>query len=157
MKRIARHGLLCAALTLIAAGASQAQTFELNLPDENDPDTVLQTITLNAKETRVTLLLKNTTSEDTEVCAYPTGSPEAFTLKVLDTGKTFPLTAVSGAKDCKAGWDTLRPGKSKTLKLSFPPLPAGATRLQLGERDCKPNPDPDEESWCFRNVVLPRR
>ena len=148
---------VCAALFLAAAGTAQAQTYKLNLPLEDDPDTVLQTITVDAKATRVTLLMKNTTDDDIEVCANQSGSPEAFSLKVLDTGEVLQQTAVSGASDCKVKMDTVRPGKQKTLRLSFPPLPKGATRLQLGEKDCQRNLDPQLENWCFREIVLTAR
>jgi hypothetical protein len=146
----------CAVLLLAAAGAAQAQTYKLNLPLEDDPDTVLQTITVDAKATRVALLMTNTTDDDVEVCANQTGSPEAFTLRVLDTGDVLLQTAVSGVSDCKVRMDTVRPGK-QTLRLSFPPLPKGATRLQLGEKDCEPNLDPQMENWCFRDIALPQR
>ncbi|MBP7452159.1 MAG: hypothetical protein KA914_05110, partial [Ottowia sp.] len=72
----------CATLLLAAMGTAQAQTYKLNLPQEDDPDTVLQSITVSLKQTRVTLLLKNSEPGDYEVCVHQPGSPDAFTLKV---------------------------------------------------------------------------
>ncbi len=146
-----------ATLLLAAMGTAQAQTYKLNLPQEDDPDTVLQSITVSPTQTRVTLLLKNTEQGDYEACVHPPGSPDVFTLKVLETGEVLQQTSASGLSNCEVKRDIIRTGKRKTLQLTFPPLPAGATRLQLGERDCQPNPDPELLNWCFRNVVLPKR
>ena len=148
---------LCVAVTLAAAGAAHAQTYQINQTYDGDDDVVLQSIALSAKQTRVTILLKNSTTEPVEVCANRSGSPDAFSLKVLDTGEVLQQTAVSGLSDCKERMDSVRPRKRKTLVLTFPPLPAGATRLQLGERGCAPNPDADMENWCFDDITLPRR
>ena len=65
----------CAAMCLAAAGAAHAQTYKLNLPMDDDPDTVLQTIAVLAKETRITLLLKNTSDDDVGVCVHQQARP----------------------------------------------------------------------------------
>ena len=144
----------CAVMCMLAAGAAHAQTYKLNLPMDDDPDTVLQTIAVLAKETRVTLLLKNTSDDDVGVCVHPAGAADAFTLRALDTGDVLQQTAFSGVSDCSVRRDTVRPGKQKTLRLTFPRLPKGATRLQLGENDCQPNADSDVQNWCFRDIEL---
>ena len=147
-----------ATLLLAALGTAQAQMYKLNLPAEDDPDTVLQSITVSPQQTRVTVLLKNTDpGENYEVCVHPSGSPDVFTLKVLDTGEALPLTSSSGLSKCNVKRDVIRPGKRKTLQLTFPPLPAGTNHLQLGERDCQPHPDSDLINWCFKHIALPQR
>ncbi len=147
----------CATLLLAAMGTAQAQTYKLNLPQEDDPDTVLQSITVSPKQTRVTLLLKNSEPGDYEVCVHQPGSPDAFTLKVLDTGESLQQISSSGVSNCEVKRDIVRTGKRKTFQLTFPPLPAGATRLQLGERDCQPNPDSELQNWCFKDIALRKR
>ena len=52
---------------------------------------------------------------------------------------------------------TFAGARNKLVKITFPPLPAGATRLQLGEANCQPKPDSDMDYWCFKNIVLPAR
>jgi len=149
--------LLVALASLAAACAAHAQSFQLQMPLESDPDVVLQDIVLDAKQTRVTVLVKNTTDEAFEACAQPTGSPDAFTLKDLGSGAVLQQQAVSGLTLCNVKMDVVKPGRTKTLKITFPPLPAGAKRLQLGEANCQPKPDSDMEFWCFKNIVLPAR
>ena len=126
-------------------------------PWESDPDVVLQEIVVDAKQTRVTVLVKNSTSDAFEACAQPTGSPDAFTLKDLGSGTVLQQQSISGLPLCSAKMDIIKPGRTKFLKITFPPLPAGATRLQLGEANCQPKPDSDLEFWCFKNIVLPAR
>jgi len=149
--------LFVALASLVAACGAHAQSFKLQMPLESDPDVVLQDIVLEGKQTRVTVLVKNTTDEAFEACAQPTGSPDAFTLKDLGSGAVLQQQSVSGLTPCNVKMDVVKPGRTKTLKLTFPPLPAGATRLQLGEANCQPKPDSDLEFWCFKNIVLPAR
>lgn len=149
--------LLTVLSALAVASAAQAQSFKLQQPLETDEDVVLQEIVLDAQQTRVTLLLKNTTGESFEACAQPTGSTEAFTLKDLDSGTVLPQRTISGLALCGGKMDTIKPGRTKFLKITFPPLPAGAKRLQLGEASCQPRPDSDLEYWCFKNIALPAR
>jgi hypothetical protein len=147
-----------AALSLLAvACGAHAQSFKLQLPLESDPDVVLQEVVVDAKQTRVTLLVKNSTNEAFEACAQPTGSPDAFTLKDLGSGTVLQQQSISGLTLCNVKMDVVKPGRSKFLKITFPPLPAAATRLQLGEASCQPRPDSDMEFWCFKNIVLPAR
>ena len=147
-----------AALSVLAAACSaHAQNFKLQLPLESDPDVVLQEIVLDAKQTRVTVAVKNSTNEPFEACAQPTGSADAFTLKDLAGGSVLQQQSISGLSLCNVKMDVVKPGRTKFLKITFPPLPAGATRLQLGEANCQPKPDSDMEFWCFKNVVLPAR
>ena len=94
---------------------------------------------------------------DYEVCVHQPGSPDAFTLKVLDTGESLQQISSSGVSNCEVKRDIVRTGKRKTFQLTFPPLPAGATRLQLGERDCQPNPDSELQNWCFKDIALRKR
>lgn len=149
--------LSAAAATLLLAGAAHAQTYQLNMAHDEDPDTVLQSISVTPKATRATILLKNSTKDTVEACSNRTGSPDAFTLTVLDTGEVLQQTAVSGLTDCQVKMDTVRPGKRKTLQITFPPLPAGATHLELGENSCQPNANPEFGNWCFRDIALPKR
>mgnify|MGYP006973039174 FL=1 len=137
------------------ACSAHAQSFQL--PLESDPDVVLQEVVVDAKQTRVTLLVKNSTNEAFEACAQPTGSPDAFTLKDLGSGAVLQQQSIGGLTLCNVKMDVVKPGRSKFLKITFPPLPAGATRLQLGEASCQPRPDSDMEFWCFKNIVLPAR
>jgi hypothetical protein len=149
---------LFAALPIVTAACSaHAQSFKLQLPLESDPDVVLQEIVLDAKQTRVTLAVKNSTSDSFEACAQPTGSADAFTLKDLAGGTVLPQQSITGLSLCNVKMDVVKPGRTKFLKITFPPLPAGATRLQLGEANCQPKPDSDLEFWCFKNIVLPAR
>ena len=148
---------LVAFAAVAAACAAHAQTYKLHLPLETDPDVVLQDIVVDAKQTRVTLLVKNSTREPFEACAQPTGSADAFTLKDLATGNVLQQQSISGLLLCGGKMDVVQPGRNKFLKITFPALPAGATRLQLGEANCQPKPDSDMDYWCFKNIVLPAR
>lgn len=149
---------LFAALPIVAAACSaHAQSFKLQLPLESDPDVVLQEIALEPKQTRVTLAIKNSMNDAFEACAQPTGSADAFTLKDLGSGTVLQQQSISGLSLCTAKMDVVKPGRTKFLKITFPPLPAGATRLQLGEANCQPKPDSDLDYWCFENIVLPAR
>lgn len=149
--------LFTALSALAVACAAHAQSFKLQQPLETDADVVLQEIVLDAQQTRVTLLLKNSTDESFEACAQPTGSTEAFTLRDLDSGTVLPQRTISGLTLCGGKMDTVKPGRTKLLKITFPPLPAGAKRLQLGEASCQPRPDSDLDYWCFKNITLPAR
>lgn len=150
--------LIAVSALVIACGAqAQSQTFKLQLPLESDPDVVLQDIVVDAKQTRVTVLVKNTTDESFEACAQPTGSADAFTLKDLGTGTVLQQQSIGGLTYCNVKMDVVKPGRNKLVKITFPPLPAGATRLQLGEANCQPKPDSDMDYWCFKNIVLPAR
>lgn len=142
----------------VACGAhAQSQTYKLQLPLESDPDVVLQDIVVDAKQTRVTLLVKNTSDDAIEACAQPTGSADAFTLKDLGSGAVLQQQSIGGLTFCNVKMDVVKPGRTKLVKITFPPLPARATRLQLGEANCQPKPDSDMEFWCFKNIVLPAR
>jgi hypothetical protein len=149
--------LLVALSALAVACGAHAQSFKLQLPLESDPDVVLQDIVLDARQTHVTLLVKNTTGEAFEACAQPTGSADAFTLKDLGSGAVLQQQAISGLTLCNAKMDMVKPGRTRILKITFPPLPAGASRLQLGEASCQPRPDSGMDYWCFKNIVLPAR
>lgn len=157
MRRFASLRFFTALSALAVACGAHAQSFKLQQPLESDADVVLQEIVLDAKQTRVTLLVKNTTGETFEACAQPTGSPDAFTLKDLTSGAVLQQQSISGLTLCNVKMDTVKPGRTKFLKITFPPLPAGATRLQLGEASCQPKPDSDMDYWCFKNIVLPAR
>lgn len=148
---------LTAIWALAVASTAHAQSFKLQQPLETDADVVLQEIVLDAQQTRVTLLLKNSTGESFEACAQPTGSTEAFTLKDLDSGTVLPQRTIGGLSLCGGKMDIIKPGRTKFLKITFPPLPAGAKRLQLGEASCQPRPDSDLDYWCFKNIALPTR
>lgn len=152
-----RHLSVVSALAVACGAHAQSQAYKLQLPLESDPDVMLQEIVLDAKQTRVTLLLKNSTGEAAEACAQPTGSPDAFTLKDLGTGTVLQQQSISGLAFCNVKMDVLKPGGTKFVKITFPSLPARATRLQLGEANCQPKPDSDLDYWCFKNIVLPAR
>ena len=152
-----RHCVALSALAVACGAHAQSQIYKLQLPLESDSDVVLQDIVVDAKQTRVTLVVKNTTDESFEACAQPTGSPDAFTLKDLGTGTVLPQLSIGGLSFCNVKMDVVKPGRNKLVKITFPPLPAGATRLQLGEANCQPKPDSDMDYWCFKNIVLPAR
>lgn len=157
MRRTSSLRFLTALSALAVACSAHAQSFKLQQPLESDEDVVLQEIVLDTNQTRVTLLVKNTTDAPIEACAQPTGSPDAFTLKDLDSGVVLPQRSINGLALCNVKMDTVKSGRTKTLKITFPPLPAGAKRLQLGEASCQPKPDSDMEYWCFKNIALPAR
>jgi hypothetical protein len=157
MRRTSSFSLLAALPILAVACGAHAQSFKLQLPLESDPDVVLQEIVLDAKQTRVTLAVKNTTNESFEACAQPNGSADAFTLKDLGSGTVLQQQSISGLSLCDVKMDVVTPGRTKFLKITFPPLPAGAKRLQLGEANCQPRPDSDLDYWCFKNIALPAR
>lgn len=157
MRRTSSLRLFTALSALAVACGAHAQSFKLQQPLESDNDVVLQEIVLDAKQTRVTLLVKNSTDGAFEACAQPTGSADAFTLTDLDTGTVLPQRSISGLTLCNVKMETVKPGRTKFLKITFPPLPAGARRLQLGEANCQPKPDSDLDFWCFKNIALPAR
>lgn len=157
MRRTSTLRFFTALSALAVACGAHAQSFKLQQPLESDNDVVLQEIVLDAKQTRVTLLVKNSTDGAFEACAQPTGSADAFTLTDLDTGTVLPQRSISGLTLCNVKMETVKPGRTKFLKITFPPLPAGAKRLQLGEANCQPKPDSDLDFWCFKNIALPAR
>lgn len=148
---------VCAALAVLVAstaGVAHAQSYRLNQPLADDPDTILQEIAVTPERTTATIVLRNTSKDTIEACAHATARPESFSIKDLDTGKVWKQLGSSGLKACDEGMDTIRPGNRKILKVQFPGLPATARRLQLGENNCQPKPEDDMEYWCFAEVVL---
>lgn len=152
-----RQMLRFAALIAMTVGSVHAQTFVLNLPLPNDPDVVLQSIAMQPDETRIMVLLRNSTQDTFEACAHATGTPDAFALTDLDTGQLYPQKAVKGLPDCKGAMEQLRPGDLRIFALTFAGLPANARQLRLGENNCRPKPGSAMNYWCFDNVKLPAR
>lgn len=150
---------VCAALAVLvvstAGTIAHAQSYRLNQPLADDPDTILQEVAITPERTTVTIVLRNSSKRDTiEACAHPSHKPEAFMLKDLDSGKVWKQEGSTGLVSCENGMDEIRPGKRKTLKVQFPSLPATARRLQIGENNCQQKPDDDMDYWCFSEVVL---
>lgn len=150
---------VCAALAVLvvstAGTVAHAQSYRLNQPLADDPDTILQEVAITPERTTVTIVLRNSSKRDTiEACAHPSHKPEAFMLKDLDSGKVWKQESSTGLASCENGMDEIRPGKRKTLKVQFPSLPATARRLQIGENNCQQKPDDDMDYWCFSEVVL---
>ncbi len=143
-----------AAFTLGAAGSAHAQSYKLNMPLPEDSDTVLRDITITPKGTTVTIVVGNTSDENSEACTQPNHRPEAFTLKDLDSGRVFKQLSVTGLKSCERGMDTIRPGKRKIVKVQFETLPATVRRLQVGENNCKQKENDDMIYYCFAEVAL---
>ena len=150
---------VCAALAVLvvstAGTIAHAQSYRLNQPLADDPDTILQEVAITPERTTVTIVLRNSSKRDTiEACAHPSHKPEAFMLKDLDSGKVWKQEGSTGLVSCENGMDEIRPGKRKTLKVQVPSLPVTARRLQIGENNCQQKPDDGMDYWCFSEVVL---
>ena len=119
------------------ACSAHAQSFKLQLPLESDPDVVLQEVVVDAKQTRVTLLVKNSTNEAFEACAQPTGSPDAFTLKDLGSGANM--------------WEAIRTGCVSAARLQQTTL---LPRLKTSASVCKCSPTPKPPQKNPQNFLI---
>ena len=152
----ARRALTLALSLALGTGLAQAAGLELNQALADDPDVVLQRLVLKAGHTEAHILVKNSTAEDHEVCLQPSGSPQAFTLTDLDSGKTWRVRQQSGLSTCTGkAWTRVAPGAQRQVTLRFPALPASVRRVSLGENDCKPSAESDDvDTWCFTDIPL---